>query len=95
MRKLLISYFPLVLIFSLYGCFDNDRDVRYITPDLRKISYVDRYTGEPDTISETRYEIRIEGYWYPADENGDLTPEGKIRKQDREMQASNQGGGGC
>ena len=95
MKKLLILYFPLVLVFSLYGCFDNNRDVMYIKPDLRKISYFDRLTGEPDTTSETRYEIKIEGYWYPADENGDLTPAGKIRKQNREMEASNQGGGGC
>ena len=95
MKKLLILYLPLVLVFSLYGCFDNNRDVRYIKPDLRKISFLDRLTGDPDTISETRYEIKIEGYWYPADENGVLTPEGKIMKQSREMQASNQGGGGC
>tara|TARA_Y100000991_G_scaffold134541_1_gene101367 strand:- start:125 stop:409 length:285 start_codon:yes stop_codon:yes gene_type:complete len=94
MKKLFMLYFSFVLVVSLSGCFDTNRNVKYIKPDLREISYTNRLTGDPDTISGKKYEIMIDGYWYPADENGELTPAGKVSKQNREIEASG-GGGGC
>ena len=87
-KKLLSLFLPLLIILSLVGCFPN-REVSLIKPGFKKIIYYDSYTNEPDP---PRYQILIDGYWYPADENGNITSAGERQKQNREMQTSDDGG---
>ena len=90
MKKLISLFLPMAIIFSLIGCF-NPTETVYIKKDLRKKVELDRATGE---VEDTKYQVRIDGKWYDADENGNLTQRGQQQKQMAEMQSSDDGGGG-
>ena len=97
MKKILSFILPIAIIFSLTGC-KPPSDTVYLKPDLRKTVYLVKGSDEVDLSVEPKYEIRIDGNWYDADENGNLTPYGQSQKQQAEMQASSDdggGGGGC
>ena len=98
MKKLISLFLPMAIIFSLAGC-QLDTETVYIKKDLRKIvKYHDGTKNQVDGIPP-RYEVRINGKWYDADKNGNLTQRGQMQKQQAEMQASGDdgggGGGGC
>jgi len=97
MKKLITLFLPMAIIFSLAGC-QLDTETVYIKKDLRKIvKYHDGTKNEVDGFPP-RYEVRINGNWYDADKNGNLTQRGQMQKQQAEMQASGDdggGGGGC
>ena len=75
------------------GC-KIDSETVYLRKDFRKIvKYHDGTKNKVDGIPP-RYEVRIDGNWYHADENGNLTDLGRSQKQAAEMQSSDDGGGG-
>ena len=93
MKKLISLFLPMAIIFSLAGC-QLDTETVYIKKDLRKIASASATTSS----TMLRYEVRINGKWYDADKNGNLTQRGQMQKQQAEMQASGDdggGGGGC
>tara|TARA_X000000950_G_C13689974_1_gene567612 strand:+ start:266 stop:559 length:294 start_codon:yes stop_codon:yes gene_type:complete len=93
MKKLLSFILPIAIIFTLTGC-KIDSETVYLRKDFRKIvKYHDGTKNKVDGIPP-RYEVRIDGNWYHADENGNLTDLGRSQKQAAEMQSSDDGGGG-
>ena len=89
MKKFLALSLPLLIVFSLIGC--KTTEYTYIKPDLRKVYSVDNVQGRNTLVG---YQTRIEGKWYDANKNGQLTDTGKQQKQMSEMQSSDDGGGG-
>ena len=68
MKKLISLFLPMAIIFSLAGC-QLDTETVYIKKDLRKIvKYHDGTKNQVDGIPP-RYEVRIDGNWYHADES--------------------------
>ena len=93
MKKLISLFLPMAIIFSLAGC-QLDTETVYIKKDLRKIvKYHDGTKNEVDGFPP-RYEVRIDGNWYHADENGNLTDLGRSQKQAAESSGDDGGGGG-
>ena len=93
MKKFLALSLPLLIVFSLIGCFTNE--YTYIKPELREVYLVDNFKGREKLVG---YQTRIEGKWYDADKNGQLTDKGKKQKEMAESQVSSDdggGGGGC
>ena len=90
MKKILSLILPVAIIFSLIGCF-NPTETYYIKKDLREKVELDRATGE---VVEKRYQVRIDGNWYDADANGNLTQRGQAQKQAAESSGDDGGGGG-
>ena len=93
MKKLLSLILPIAIIFSLAGCQHNSETV-YVRKDLRKTVYFIDGTHDIDPYIEPKYEVRIDGNWYDADENGNLTPYGQQEKQMAESSGDDGGGGG-
>ena len=92
MKKFLALFLPLLIVLSLTGCLVTE--YTYITPTLRKVYSVDNMAGRNNFVG---YQTKIEGEWYDADENGQLTDEGKRKKQ-QDVQKGGEGdggGGGC
>ena len=93
MKKLISLFLPMAIIFSLAGC-QLDTETVYIKNDFRKIvKYHDGTKNQVDGIPP-RYEVRIDGNWYDADKNGNLTPRGQMQKQTAESDSGDGGGGG-
>ena len=90
MKKLLSLILPIAIIFSLAGC--GKTETEYIRKDLRKTVYLLDGSDQIDPDREAYYEVNIDGKWYDADENGELTEWGKAEKQ---VEESSGGGGGC
>ena len=90
MKKILSLILPIAIIFSLIGCF-NPTETVYIKKDFRKKVELDRATGD---VEDTKYQVRINGKWYDADENGNLTQRGQQQKQAAESSDDGGGGGG-
>ena len=91
MNKSLALFLPLLIVFSLTGCLTTE--YTYVTKTLRKVYSVDNMAGRNNFVG---YQTKIEGKWYDADENGQLTDEGKRKKeQDAEKGGERDGGGGC
>ena len=96
MRKLFTLLIPISILFSLVGCgLSDEKKVTYIRKDFRESVMVDRATDDMTWGKE--YQIKIDGKWYDADENGNLTERGKKQKQHWEMSPNNpaNSGGGC
>ena len=66
----------------------------YIRKDFRKIESIEYYDDDP---ASTSYEIMIDGKWWDADENGNLTERGKRNLKNWEQSPNNpaNSGGGC
>ena len=93
MKNLISVFLPMAIIFSLAGC-QLDTEAVYIKNDFRKIvKYHDGTKNQVDGIPP-RYEVRIDGNWYDADKNGNLTPRGQMQKQAAESSGDDGGGGG-
>ena len=93
MKKLISLFLPMAIVFSLAGC-QLDTETVYIRKDLRKIvKYHDGTKNEVDGFPP-RYEVRINGNWYDADKNGNLTQRGQMQKQAAESSGDDGGGGG-
>ena len=95
MKKLLTMFLPLFIFFSLSGCWTTEYS--YIKPEFREVWKVDRAGRYADDYI-VAHQIKIDGKWYDADENGQLTDKGKKQKQMAESQSSDDdggGGGGC
>ena len=93
MKKLLSLILPIAIIFSLIGCWGPTETV-YIKKDFRKKLELDRADG---FVDDTKYEVRVDGKWYEADENGNLTERGKRNLKNWEVHPNNpaNSGGGC
>ena len=89
MKKLISLFLPMAIIFSLAGC-QLDTETVYIKKDLRKIASASATTSS----TMLRYEVRINGKWYDADKNGNLTQRGQMQKQAAESSGDDGGGGG-
>ena len=89
MKKLIPLFLPMAIIFSLAGC-QLDTETVYIKKDLRKIASASATTSS----TMLRYEVRINGNWYDADKNGNLTQRGQMQKQAAESSGDDGGGGG-
>ena len=92
MQRLLSLVLPIAIIFSLVGCQHSETE--YLRKDLRKTVYLLDGSDQIDPDAESRYEVRIDGVWYDADENGNLTEIGKKQQQIVETGASSDDGGG-
>ena len=94
MKKLLSLFLPLLIIFSLVGCLAGDDKVTYIRKDFKKIEHLEYYDDDP---AHTSYKIKIDGKWWEADENGNLTGRGKRNLKTWEQSPNNpaNSGGGC
>ncbi len=90
MKKFLALSLPLLIVFSLSGCFTTE--YTYLKRNLREVYKVDNFQGTEKLVG---YQTQIEGKWYDADKNGQLTDKGKKQKQMAEAQSSDGGGGGC
>ena len=88
MKKFLALSLPLLIVFSLSGCFTTE--YTYIKPTLREVWKVDNPQGTEKLVG---YQTQIGGKWYDADENGQLTDKGKKQKQMAEANDSGGGGG--
>ena len=88
MKKLLSLILPIAIIFSLAGCGESETE--YIRKDLRKTFYLLDGSDQIDPDRKVYYEVNIDGKWYDADENGELTEWGKAEKRVEESS-----GGGC
>ena len=94
MKKLLSLCLPLLIIFTLVGCLAGSDEKIYIRKDFRKIESIEYYDDDP---ASTSYEIMIDGKWWDADENGNLTERGKRNLKTWEQSPNNpaNSGGGC
>ena len=92
MKKLLSLTLPIAVIFGLTGCA-LDTETVYLRKDFRKTVYYQDGSSVEMHGMPPKYEVRIDGNWYHADENGNLTDAGKKQKQIVEMQAFDYGGG--
>ena len=92
MKKFLSLILPMAVIFSLAGCLTNS-ETTYLKPDLRKTTYL-LDSGEVDPSITPKYQVRIDGNWYDADKNGNLTRIGQQQKQQAESSGDDGGGGG-
>ena len=93
MKKLLSLILPIAIIFSLTGCL-TDSETTYLRKDFRKTVYFLDGKDQIDPSIEPKYEVRIDGNWYDAKENGDLTQWGQQQKQVAESSGDDGGGGG-
>ena len=92
MKKLLSLILPKAIIFSMAGCGESETE--YIRKDLRKTFYLLDGSDQIDPDRKVYYEVNIDGKWYDADENGELTEWGKAEKQMEESSGDDGGGGG-
>ena len=93
MKKLIHSFLTYGHYFQ-FGWMPADTETVYIKKDFRKIvKYHDGTKNEVDGFPP-RYEVRINGNWYDADKNGNLTQRGQMQKQAAESSGDDGGGGG-
>ena len=93
MKKILSLILPIAIIFSLTGCF-TDSETVYLKPNLKKTVYYIKDTDQIDISREPKFQVRVDGNWYDADETGNLTQRGKQQKQAAESSGDGGGGGG-
>ena len=95
MKNFLTLFLPLLIVLSLNGC-TKVSDYVYIKYDFREVYVVKDWPMNTETELDG-YEVEINGEWYEADKNGNLTEGGKRAKQALERRSSDgdDDGGGC
>ena len=92
MKNFLTLFLPLLIVSSLNGC-TKVSDYVYIKYDFREVYVVKDWPMNTETELDG-YEVEINGEWYEADKNGNLTEAGKKQQQAIERRSFDDGGGG-
>jgi hypothetical protein len=97
MGKFFFLLLPLIVFLGLSGCQTTSEET-YIKPNFKVVRVYqnpeDNKQNGTKQLKETKYKIRIDGNWYSADQEENLTQAGKLQLQQAKQRSDNDGGGG-